>query len=276
MKMTENVIEIEKNNRSGRPRALILLAAFFLLSGCAGLFGAPSPRPDEASREEGRRARFLLEKLKIANEGLLSFKGVGTVRVSKNGSPWSSRLVMACAAPDKLRVEVLAVPGRSSASIATDGEWFYFDPRASGKFRKKRVADVDLDPALSIPISSEDLIALLIGKAPIHPHHRVALEPETSDGEGRVLTLRGRWRRVLQKIHLDENTDAPRMIEVFRGSGALKYRAVFEKTDRVDGFRTPVLLSLHRGDGASARFRFHQYQANAPVNPSMFVLTPGE
>ncbi len=267
-------MDIGKHAPHGWPRALMLLAAVFFISGCTGLIGTTSRWSEGADPEEVLQARSLLEKLNNVNGALHSFKGIGTVRVNKSGAPWSSRLVLACLAPDKLRVEVLAVPGRSSASIATDGEWFYFDPHIPGEFRKKHASNVDLDPALSVPIPSEDLIALLIGKAPIPPHHRVVLEPGASGEEGRVLTLQGRWRRILQKIHLDEKTGAPRMIEVFRGSGALKYRAVFEKTGLVEGFRTPVLLSLTSGDGASARLRFHQYQANAPVNPAMFVLAP--
>ncbi|MCP4688690.1 MAG: hypothetical protein GY859_11615, partial [Desulfobacterales bacterium] len=220
------------------------------------------------------QARSLLEKLENANEALHSFKGVGTVRIQKENSTWSSRLVLAGASPDKLRVEVLAVPGRSAASMATDGEWLYFDPHTPGQFYKKSASNVHLDPILSIPIPAGDLIALLSGKTPIRPHHHITLAPGGPDGEGRVLTLRGRWRRILQKIHFDNNEDAPRMIEIFRGSGVLKYRAVFEETRLVQGFRTPSLLALSSKNGAALRLRLHQYHVNAPVNPSMFVLAP--
>lgn len=268
-------IEVEtKYGLKKWPRALVLLAAVFFLSGCAGLFGTTSPLEDEARREEILRAQSLLEQLKNTNEDLHSFKGVGTAWVRGKASTWSSRLVLAGASPNKLRVEILTVPGRSSASIATDGEWFYAYLRGKDQFHKQHESNFNLAPVLSIPIPVEDLIALLSGKTPIRSHHHITLEPGTSDGEGRVLALRGRWNRVFQKIHLDESTDAPRMLEMFRGSGELKYRVVFEKTGWVEGFRTPVLLALSSAEGASVRIRLDNYSANAPVNPSMFVLTP--
>jgi hypothetical protein len=255
--------------------AALMLAhvALWALTGCASLSdGGPRPVPGAHFLPDGR-ARQLVEKLSRVNAAIETFKGTGKLVVTGRGQRRGTRIMWAGMAPDKLRVEILGLPGQPAASIALNDGWLYFDPHSPDRFYRHKLGNDSLKPVLSIAIKAGDLIELFGGRLPIRAHTSARiyqLPPST----GYVLQLEKRWWGLQQKIYLDETFTKVRRIEIFDLTGEFVYRAVFDRIENVDGYDVPHSLTLSNDGGDRVELEIVRYLTNIPVDPAVFVLTP--
>lgn len=258
---------------------LPLAMAVCLLCGCAAVFEAPSRRVAGAHYLPPHRALALLERLKNLNDSLMTFKGVGKVNLEADGRRRSARIVWAGMAPDRLRIEILGVPGQPAASLALNGEWIYYDElRDPERFQRHKIGNDSLGlvlslamPMLSIAIKAPDVVDLFRGRVPLRDHTTAVLfTPPGADGY--VLQLEKGWRGVQQRIHFDGELAEIRRVDIFSAGGGLAYRVDFDRVDIVDGYRTPRALTISSEDGDRFELLVERSMANVHVDPSVFDL----
>ena len=148
-------------------RFIILLTAVFLITSCA--FFKPSKELEIIPAEKATEVRNLLSVIQSKNDTLKNLKGIGKIKVWKNGIIQADqRVAWIGERPVKLSIAVL-VSGYPAVKLATDGKWLYYleVQGQDTKFRKIAANDPDLIKLISIPISASDLIALLSGRIPL-------------------------------------------------------------------------------------------------------------
>lgn len=257
--------------RSIRCRLLTIgLAALLLTSACSTLNRLP---PDERTAAR-RQAREALQRLNQKNSSLTSFKGIGRLQIRQTGQLYlSERLVWVGALPDKLGLAVL-VSGIPVMRIAADGDYLYFvdlrDPERS--YRKIRTSDARLDKLIHIPVTAQDLVALLAGRLPIRDHSR-AFFLDQVDAGGSVVVLE-KWWYVVEKIYLVGDGQDIGRIEFFGSDGSLQYAAEFGELQNIEGYRVPRRIRLRNDDGTELRLEIERYYPDPPIESAMFVLPP--
>ena len=246
----------------------------FVLQSCGSIHsGLFSAAPDPASRQE---ARAILSVHENANNTLLSFKGIGKIELTRNGKDvFTARSAWAGSYPDRFRIELLAMSGQPLISMAYDRDLFSYFSHTDATYFQDDVSGATLERLSSIPVAIEDIMKFLTGRIPVSEHATSYLERLAPD-KGFLLVLEADWTGVTEKIYLDETKSKIYKVELFGITGALKYRAELRDELLVDGYRLPAHLTLSNGKGDTVRFRIDRYIANAPVEESMFTITPPE
>jgi hypothetical protein len=257
------------------PAHRICLAACLLLvsiglSACSTL----RQRLPEDRRAE-KAAKQLLVDISQTNQNLISFKGIGKIRIwGPQQPPINERVAWIGSVPVSLRIVVLA-SGQPVVKFATDGRYLYFidlqNPGSS--FKKIRSGDASLDKLISMPVKSSDIISLLAGRPPLLDHSRAVLMEDAVNG-GAVLILE-KWWQVVEKIYLNADKSAVEKVELF-GGGKLRFRVEFKRMQQIKGYRVPRRLKITGSDGTGLQLDIDRYIADVSVKPSMFVLTPPE
>jgi hypothetical protein len=259
--------------RSVTYRMLPLLAVVGLLGGCAAYPGGPARRETGAHYLPQKESVELLERLARLNETLFTFKGVGKVILVAEGSRRSARIAWAGTAPDKLRVEIMGLPGQPTASLALNGEWIAYDPHSPEGFYRHRLGKDSLRQILRISITAADIIDLFRGRLPLREHTAAALFKPLGES-GYVLQLEKRWWGVQEKIHWDDALERVDRFEIFRPGGELSYRVTFDRVDTVGGYRVPRRLVISNDDGDRFELSVDRFLPNVAVDPDVFELTP--
>lgn len=246
------------------------LIFFVFLNGCTAFLHRPSPEPDR-----DREIRSLLGSLVARNDSIQTFKGIGSIRVQQGDSRYRARLAWVGAVPGKLRVELIGTPGQPKTGFASDGEWIsYFDPKdPRGPIKRIQSKNADLKDFISVPVTAEEVVALLSGRTPTFPYHSVELEKNAVHGNYTV-TLYRRWRWGKQVICCLDPVGADiTTIETYKGD-RLAYRAEFRKMQTVEGYRVPMQLILSNAEGGSFELNVERYWVNPSVSANLFVLEP--
>ena len=252
---------------------IIPLVAAFFITNCAVF--KPARELEITPAEKGETVRNLLSELKIQNNSLRNFKGIGNIRLRQKGHLLlDQRVAWIGEKPDKLSIAVL-ISGYPALKLAMDGKWLYYLEAAGQdtKFRKIAASDPSLEKLISIPISSSAVILLLAGQIPLPEFDRAELIEERV-GAGYVLVLKDRWWGIRQKIYYNASLSGIHQVEVFHRSGDLKYRVEIESTQRINGFQVPLRFRLINPDGTDCQLDIDRYWANVDLPPDVFVLTP--
>ena len=209
------------------------------------------------------------------NDRLKTFQGVGKFRLRRKQGVLTSRVAWIGDKNSKLRIEVLGPGGRSQASFAADGNWFYVITRNPLRFHKMQSKNASLNRLISIPIKTDDLHRLLSGKIPVRPHHSVSALRDNSDG-GVVLVLKKRWLGTVEKIFLDNKGSQVQKIEVFSTDGTLAYDVTFQDYKTVGEYRIPSRLLISDAGSVTFDLDIHQFNPDIKLADSAFVLEPPE
>ena len=249
---------------------LLFLIIAVLVSGC----GIPKKKVHEPSiNGDPDEINYLLSVITKRNEGLETVKGIGKAIVTTNGKTNPIRVAWVASRPDKIRFELLGIPGQSSASLSFDGEYYYFSSqREEGLFKDESDGSM-LESIISISINAQDVIDILAGRIPVIDFDSAIIE---DDGEksGYTLTLQQEWFGKSQKIYFDSRKTKIKKSEIFSFTGSLEYRVEFEKMTQVNNYLLPFIFSLSNDEGAFFRWETERSYTNVPVSPSVFVLTP--
>lgn len=249
-------------NTNDKMRYLTVLLILCLLPACGGRL-AKGPEAPPISPE----AAHLLSVLEKTNHALETFKGSGRIRLEHKGKFQSERVVWLGSATGKLRFEVLGFSGQPVATIACDGERFYY--RRGNTVHKFRSTDPSLRHVVSIPVKTSDIVTMMTGRVPLLEHHAASV---VRNEDERVLVLEQKWAGVREKVYFGMYEDVAHKIEVFDLSGSLRYRAEFERKRDVSGYQIPFTMTLSNDDETSFLLHVNDYWANVSVAPSAFVL----
>ncbi|MDO9565815.1 MAG: DUF4292 domain-containing protein [Candidatus Desulfaltia sp.] len=252
---------------------IILFAAVFLLSACAGISGVASKKASVS--EDLHEAANLLLSLKNKNNGLKTFKGAGKVTFwGKGKKGLISNIAWVGSEPDKIRFAMRSLSGQPVVTLACDGTWLYFlSHMDEQRFYKKPSKNSTLKQFISIPIKSSDIVSILAGQIPVAEHDSAIIKKNRSK-DGYVIILKKDWENVIEMIYLDETRTTVRKIEMFDLSGLLLYRAEFAGMQNINGYLVPSRLFFSGANGDSFHLDINRYWADVSILPSVFVLTP--
>lgn len=245
------------------------------LAACGTLDRIAGPGTDSSSPGTSSETQNLLSALEERNATLRTFKGVGRLTLWQDGVIQTrQRAAWAGQIPDSFRMVILA-SGRPVIKLAGNGEWLYYHDlrRSPSVFNKIPVLNGSLKRLVQIPITSDDLLALLTGRIPVHRHHSARLIRHETD-EDDVLVLK-KWYRIREKIYFTKDTTIPYKVDVFDRVGSLQYSAQLDRIEQIDGFHIPMQITIADGKAQSGiRLAVDRYWPNIPVTESMFVLFP--
>jgi outer membrane biogenesis lipoprotein LolB len=253
-------------------RSFILVCMMIGLAGCSRMIANLHKAPHDAQTRE--HARQLLELALHKNPAPETFKGIGNIKIMKDNQVERGRIAWMASGSDKVRIELLSPYGQPLASFSSDGKYVYILVYADQSFYKKPLSTSNLKQIISISVRPEEIISLLSGRPPVMEFSFISLiESKTSPGP--VLVLQQKWWGGYQKIYLDETADHIRTVEVYDGSGELKYKADFSYRIKNDD-RIPDRLDISDGQGTRVQLVVNRHWPEVDILPSAFVLTPPE
>ena len=217
----------------------------------------------------------LLSIITRQNEGLKTIKGISKARVTNDGVTRPMRIAWIASRPDKVRFELLGIPGQSSATLSFDGDYYYFISSGKEAIVKGAPDDSIIESTISVPVNTKDVIDILAGKVPVIDFDRADIN-HSDKGDNIILTLEQDWFGKSQKIYYDPVEAAVKKTEIFSFTGTLEYAVRFERVTRVDNFLLPFIFSLSSDSGASFRWETERCYANVPISPHVFELAPNE
>jgi outer membrane lipoprotein-sorting protein len=144
-----------------------LVAAGVALASCVRV-----PPPDLSADPQE-----LLAQVERHQAGLRSVSGSARISVDAPGLRGRARALVAAERPGRIRMELLDFLGNPAATlVASDGRFILFDARRASWYRGEATAE-NLARLLPVPLSAEDLAAVLCGAAPLLPGRAVAAGP---------------------------------------------------------------------------------------------------
>ncbi|MDM8516000.1 hypothetical protein QUF76_07360 [Desulfobacterales bacterium HSG16] len=264
---------------------LFILAIVFFIASCS-LFQPKSPENPFDSFETER----LISKLLNKNDNLKSFKGLGKIKIFSPKGRLTARIAWLVHEPDKMRIEILSIPGQPMATIACDGKRFYY--RDEKTLKKIRTKDPDLKKLVSIPVKTSEIISFLSGKTHIESFYSASMTDRSIREESgkskadkknadiqepfetkiRTLELKNMWGKVIERIFIDKDDETIREIEIIKKGKKFLYRVQFFNFKNIDGFSVPHLFIISDDKGSEFHLKIRRFWANCNVNPKGFVL----
>ncbi len=222
-----------------------------------------APESDEISR--------LISSLQQRNAAVSTYKGIGNVKLWNNKHVISSRAAWIGDSPLKLRLEMLGIHGGPIASVAINGQNFYYYSHADKKYYARPLTDDGLKPFVSFPLPVEVVTHLLMGRIPVYAY-RAAKIMENPSQEGYILTLVSKDAKKAQKIFLNSETTGMFRIEYYEKNGSLAVSAALSDHRRVASFEIPFAITISDGKGSGLKMDIDRYWTDVAVEPSVFVL----
>jgi hypothetical protein len=251
-------------------RSVILVFMMIGLAGCSRMIANMHKVPYDAQAQE--RARRLLEFALDKNPAPETFKGIGNIKIFKDNQVEHGRLAWMASGTDKVRIELLTPYGQPWAGFSSDGQHVYMLVYADQRFYKKPLSGSGLKQIISISVQPREIISLLSGRPPVPEYSFISII-ESQTRSGPVLVLQKKWWRGYQKIYLDQTADNIRAVEVYDGSGELKYKADFSHQIE-NGDRIPYRLEISNGHGTRVQLVVNGHWAEVDISPSAFVIEP--
>lgn len=278
--------------RNIRFPTILLIFTLFYLSACTGI----TTRLTEKSKGKisSSKAKEIISNLKRRNLDLKTSKGTGTLTFRESDHKnLSARMAWVATPPDKIRIALTGVSGKSMVSVASDGQWLYFVSHAKGEFYKRRATTANMKLFFSFPFKPEDVVNLFNGRVPVETYdsafvmNKIPLnrpsdlettrsENVEGEGNGDIVVLKDRWGNVREKIFIDSKGKDVHKVEVFGFAGTLAYRVEFKRMQHIKEYRVPSWLVFSDDNGPGLELDIDRYWADAEVSPSVFTLAPPE
>lgn len=243
----------------------LISAAALLLGGCAHFQSADTPA-EVATRRT-------LDGLQAANAGLVDCKGLGRVTLGSGAQAQRARLAWAARAPDKLRLELLAVTGHPLATLASDGAHLYLRDATTGRYYKNRSTQISLERLVHVPLRVNDLVAYLMGRIPIAANERV-VQMDNPHQPGYILELRRWWGEVSQRIMVKPDAKTITRVVKFAAEGEIAYQVDLSHHGAHGGFLFARQLSASTPAGDRIDIVLERFWPNAGIDEGAFRLTP--
>lgn len=247
-----------------------------LLIPLAGLLGCPR-RMDFGPRGELRDPQELLALVDQAEQSATSLSAEGQVRFDVPEGQATVGAFAAAAAPASLQIQANDFFGRPQSVLACDGRRFGLWVAAENAYYTGPATPANLARFLRVPLAPEEVVALLLGRAPRIAAGAWKLEVDREAGAYKLSATSTDGQRT-QSLWVDPLTVRPVRSEVAPTSGEGGYRARF--SDFQSG--TPpfpkriALESLARSSPAKVELRASTLALNEAIDPSQFSPDPPE
>lgn len=228
--------------------------------GCAAMAPRPAGYPTGPAPSSSRIAEALAAKSgalqTLRAEARLDYRGPsGRLR---------SKQIVAVAAPDRIRVDVLHAFG-VSYSVAIDGSVLTVFDRREDVFYQGRATAGALGRFLGVALAPTDLAAILRG-----------LPPLPQDPSSQVRHGEGGWRWLLGEpgarqldVLVDAETLDPIRLELGGDPGLV---AVFDDYREVEGVTVAHRLDVRLGDGSTLEIRYDAVRRSVAFPATAFRI----
>ena len=217
-------------------------------------------------------AENLLSKLSARNQGLKTFKGIGSIRIWNAYGSQKARVAWLGDINGRLRVEILGPSGRSLMKFAYDGKYFYFYSVGGDGIMKKRSRNPSLSRVIDVPVTIRELVFFLGGRFPVYDYRRVEWQKSGASHADR-LVLRRFWQGIIEKIVLTEDHAAVASVSIYDWHG-LSYQAGLSEYRQRGDFFIPDQIIIKSGDSEGLEIRINRYWPNVDVDDRQFVISP--
>lgn len=237
--------------------ALVLAAA---LVSCAPRLPPPDLSLDPVA---------LLAQVRAARGRVKSVQGQASVRVNAHGTSVTVPAFVAAVRPDRLHIETLDFFGNPVAVlVVAEGRLSLYDAREKVFYRGDATRE-NVARLVPFPVTPGELVDVLCGSAPL-----LSGRPERADPGRGFVTLVLTEGELTQTLRVGSGATVER--SEIRGPGAEPPGAhdfVFRDFRALDGVRFPFEASVAES-GAKVRLRWKEIEANAAVDPALFLLEP--
>ncbi|MCP4114109.1 MAG: hypothetical protein GY737_01675 [Desulfobacteraceae bacterium] len=247
-----------------RPNLLLLGAALFFLSGCAGL------TPGD-TRIQDPKATLLAARVTSINHGLQTFKGTARVTLAEENLNQRFRIAWAAMMPDKIRLTILK-SGLPLETILADGNQVLFVSH-TGEHSPHRIkaANPSLKQVISMPVRIQEIISLLAGRIPMEPFDRAILS-NNGPSSPATLTLTRKWRGTVGTVLVD------RQDQILGFQRLKSNRDPVYSTERKNlkkyGIHTiPMKTVINDPSGRTLTLEITSFYPDVPIKDSVFSLT---
>lgn len=240
----------------------LFLAVLACFPGCAG---SPAIAPDAETAAA-------LTVLQECQDAVQTARGVGRVLIhSGNGKTTKARFAWIAERSLGLRLEVLGLWGRPIYRFVLQGNTFCLhDVGADTYFRGKSKGRV-LKRLLGFSVEPQYLQSVLLGCVPVASFRRARLDESSETGDVELL-LHGSWRRLIQKVHFDENGLAATRAEFFGAGGGVRYTVALDRFRTVKGIPFPETIRLFDPTGAEVFLKIATVELNSPLPAGAFRI----
>jgi hypothetical protein len=246
----------------------VVLAAVFVLSGCARLGGRP-----ETSPLMDKQALALSLQAKSFNRHIVSSRGTALARIETPGRSFRYKMAWAAVFPDKIRITFL-LSGLPVETIAADGERVIFFSHTGEHGRHTyQGKDPDMEDYIKVPVKLSEIILVLLGRLPVKPFDDAYFL--ASDASLSTIFLGQEWRGMIQSLHFDGQAKIHRLVSMNR-AGNPAYEMTITRYKIMGSNRIPVGIKIRNQDRAKLTLDILNFQSNPSIKESVFQLTePG-
>lgn len=207
----------------------------------------------------------MLSEIARINQGLDTFKGVGSLRISAEEGRRALRAAWIAQAPDRFRLELMGIAGVPAASVAADGSMFSAYLHDRGRGYRHRLGEDGLEDVVGIKIRVAEVVALLGGRVHIGDFGQAVVE------EG-VLVLKDGAGRTKQRIHPPWEQGKRWVVALFDDDGKLRCRVLMTDPRQQGGYTVPGTIQVTTAQRGSLRVSVERFWANPDVAPAVFEL----
>ncbi|MFQ5896045.1 MAG: hypothetical protein ACE5JJ_09575 [Nitrospinota bacterium] len=250
--------------------ALLGAAAFAAaLASCAALEPPPAGRP--ATPSELSRLRVALEARERAVENL---QGLAELALQGELEQYNGRAVVVLAREGSFRIEVLDFFGRPALLVAAHRGRLQVYLPGRGRLYWGRAARGAMARWLGVPLSAEEVSAVLRGALPLLGREGSSPLEVESLGDEWHLEVPGTGSRPPQQVWLAGRSFRPRRARI-GGAGGVEVR--YGKFLAIGGVSVPGTIEVELGAGErSLRLRYlaSSLRVNSPLSQGVFALSP--
>jgi outer membrane lipoprotein-sorting protein len=248
-----------------RPRhalaAGLLMATLGLLVGCSGRFTRPADAPTEPGP--------ILARLAERAAAVRSLSGMLSLEVWRGDERVRLRQLLLVVRPDKVRVDTLSPFDQPLAMMASDGQTLTIYSLEQKRYEQGPATAANLSRLLRLPLSGEELTAVLAGGVPIPAGVTPTLGWDAEMGAHVLEFIDGRRR---QRVALDPA--AWRLVELRAWDGETpRYVARFGDYDGEGPTAVPRRMRFEvPAEALRVDARFEDHTLNVSPPPDAFTI----
>lgn len=179
--------------------------------------------------------------------------------------------------PAKLRIEADSPLGGALATLTADGKTFSLLDVRSNRFLTGPAKACNVARLIRLAIPPEDVVAVLMGQAPLPPEATIkgsSWDPNNGGREVLTLALPDGGEETIQLDGRDQSWDV-RKAERRDAKGNVLWRVTNDDFKDHAGVRLPGTSDVQEPPhGADAEIKFRSVEPNVQLNDDLFVLPP--
>jgi hypothetical protein len=170
-------------------------AAIFLAVLCSA---CPPPRIEFGPEGELKDPQVVYARVKENQDNIVSLEGDSKLRVESPQGSGTLSMFVSVTRPALLHLETFDFFNRPLASLVSDGQGFGLYQTETNTYYQGPASPENTSRFLPVVLPSQELVAIMLGQAPLIPPERMTLELDRKEGVYVLTLYRGPATQVLQ------------------------------------------------------------------------------